>query len=59
VFSEALDSTLATKADIVRLESRMDGIGKDAQAMEMRLTIKMGAFLAIAVGVILAAMRLP
>ncbi len=58
-FAEALDSSLATRADIARLESRMDGMGKDMQAMEMRLTIKLGAFLAIAVGIILTALRLP
>lgn len=58
-FSEALDSTLATKADIARLESRMDGIGKDMLALEYRLTIKLGAFLALAVGVIIAVLRVP
>lgn len=51
-FAEALDTALATKADIARLESRIE-------TMELRLTIKLGAFLAIAVGVLIAVMRLP
>ncbi len=43
---------VATKRDI-------DDLRKDIHATEQRLTIKMGAFLMIAVGIILAAMRLP
>ncbi|MBA3034684.1 MAG: DUF1640 domain-containing protein [Gammaproteobacteria bacterium] len=43
---------LATKGDIVRLESRLD-------TLEMRLTIKLGAFIAVAVGILIAVMRLP
>ena len=57
--AEALDSTLATKADFVRLENRIDGMGKDIQSMELRLIIKLGAFFMVAVGILLAVMRLP
>ena len=57
--SEALDTTLATKADIVRLENRIDGMGKDMQSMELRLVIKLGAFFIVAVGILIAFMRLP
>jgi len=67
---EALDSGLVTrgdlserkaelKADIVRLENRVDGMSKDMQEMELRLTIKLGAFLSVAVGIIIAFMRMP
>jgi hypothetical protein len=38
------------KADIARLESKIE-------AMELRLTIKLGAFLAIFTGVIIAALH--
>lgn len=57
--AEALDSTLATKADIVRLENRIDGMGKDMQSMELRLVVKLGAFFVVAVGILVAFMRLP
>jgi len=55
--AEALDTTVATKADIVRLENRMDSMTKDMQAMELRLTIKLGAFLAVFAGIIIAALK--
>jgi len=31
----------------------------DMQAMELRLVIKLGAFIAVAVGILIAVMRLP
>ena len=52
ILSEALDTSLATKADIARLESRID-------TMELRLTVKLGAFIAAAVGVLIAVLRMP
>lgn len=62
IFSEALDTTLATKADIARLDNKIDNkfesLTKDIQAMELRLTIKLGAFLAVAVGVMLTVLKM-
>ncbi len=49
--SEALESTLATKSDILRLENRID-------TMELRLTIKLGTIVAIAVGAVAALIKL-
>jgi hypothetical protein len=49
--SEALDSTLATKTDIIRLENRLE-------TMELRLTIKLGAFMAVSVGLVAAIIKL-
>lgn len=43
---------VATKRDI-------DDLKKDMQAMELRLTIKLGAFTALAVGILIAVIRLP
>ena len=61
--SEALDATLATKADAVRLETRIDGLETRLQnrieTLELRLTVKLGAFIAAAAGVIIAVLRLP
>lgn len=68
--AEALDSGLVTqsdlfqakselKADIVRLKNRIDGMGKDMQSMELRLVIKLGAFFTVAVGILVAFMRMP
>ena len=50
VLSEATDNTLATKSDIYRLESSIE-------KLELRLTIKLGAFLAVFAGVIIAALK--
>lgn len=62
IFSEALDTTLATKADIARLDNKIDNkfesLTKDMQAMELRLTVKLGAFLAVAVGVMLTVLKM-
>jgi len=43
---------VATKRDI-------DDLRKDMQAMELRLTIKLGASIAVAVGILIAVLRLP
>jgi hypothetical protein len=48
--AEALDTNFATKADIVRLENSIE-------TLELRLTIKLGAFLAVAVGILIAVLR--
>ncbi len=58
VLAEALDTTLATKADVVRLEKRMDSFESKLEAMEQRLTIKLGAFLVIAVGFMLTVLKM-
>ena len=50
VLSKVTDNTLATKSDIDRLESNME-------KMELRLTIKPGAFLAVFAGIIIAALK--
>jgi predicted nucleic acid-binding Zn-ribbon protein len=50
VLAEATDTALATKTDISRLETKIE-------TMELRLTIKLGAFLAMAVGVIITALK--
>ncbi len=61
-FSEALDSSVVTKADlfatkselkadIVRLENRIE-------AMELRLTVKLGTFIAVAVASTAALVKL-
>lgn len=44
-FAEALDTSLAMKADIASLESGLDSMRKDMQSMELRLTVKLGAFM--------------
>lgn len=56
--AEALDSVLASKADIIKIERRIDGVEAKLDAMELRLTIKLGTFLALAVGLIAALIKL-
>ncbi|CAK0769942.1 hypothetical protein CCP3SC15_4040001 [Gammaproteobacteria bacterium] len=68
VLVESLDTTIATKADvrelkselkadITRLENRIDLMHKDIQAMELRLTMKLGSLIAAAVGILIAVLR--
>ena len=57
-FAQALDTTLATKSDIVRLENRIESMGKDIEAMELRLTVKLGTFIAVAVASTAALVKL-
>jgi hypothetical protein len=63
VLSEALDSTLSTKTNVARLEAstreNFTATRSDMQAVEYRLTIKLGAFLSVAVGILIAVLRLP
>ncbi|EKD99105.1 MAG: hypothetical protein ACD_23C00127G0002 [uncultured bacterium] len=49
-FGEVLDSEIASKADILRVENKLE-------TMELRLTIKIGAFMTIAVGLLAAVMK--
>lgn len=58
-------SELATKADLRtevtrldnKIDSRFESLTKEMQAMELRLTIKLGTFLAVAVGVLIAVLK--
>ncbi len=43
---------VATKRDI-------DDLRKEMQAMELRLTVKLGTFIAVAVGILIAVVRMP
>lgn len=51
-------SELSTKGGIRDLHNEMELMRRDMQAMEQRLTIKLGAFMAIAVGAIAALVKL-
>ena len=53
--AEALDNTLATKTDIIRLESKMEN---SLQAMELRLTLRLGAIMATIVGIGVAILKM-
>ena len=52
---DALGS-LVTKEDLKVVEV---ALRNDMQAMELRLTIKLGAFVAVAVGILIAVLRVP
>ena len=52
-------SELSTKADVREVRSEIDLLRKDMQAMELRLAVKLGAFMAIAVGIMIAVLRVP
>ena len=71
--SEALDSSVATKADLLavkselkaditrldnKIDNRIDSLTKDMQAMELRLTVKLATFVAIAVASTAALVKL-
>ncbi len=63
-FSETLDTSVATKADVAtlradlaKLENQLLLTGSRLEAMEYRLTIKLGAFLVTAVGVLIAVLK--
>lgn len=60
---EVLDSSLPTRADIMHIEKRLETdvirIENRIETMELRLTIKMGAFMAVAVGVLTAVFKYP
>lgn len=47
------------KADVVAVRSDLEGLRKDLQALELRLTVKLGAFVVAAVGVLIAVLKLP
>ncbi len=53
--SDALDN-LVTKDD---LKTEMTALRADMQALELRLTVKLGAFIAIAAGIIITVLKVP
>ena len=57
--AESLDSAMVSKSDVLRLDNRFEVLSKELQALELRLTIKLGAFIAVAAGVLIAVLRLP
>ena len=60
--SEALDSSVATKADLLAVKSELKAdiarIENRIEAMELRLTIKLGTFVALAVASTAALVKL-
>lgn len=56
--AQALDTTLATKADVRDVKTEIELLGKDMQAMELRLTVKLGTVMAAAVGLVAAIVKL-
>ena len=60
-FAEALDTALATRADVASLRADLRAdiaqLRAESQAMELRLTVKLGAMVAIAVGAVAAMLR--
>lgn len=60
-FAEALDTNIATRAGLAEVKSELKAdvtaMRAEMQAMEMRLTIKLGAFLTVAVGVIVTLLK--
>ena len=56
--SQALSSEVATKGDIAKLENRLDRIENRLEALELRLTIKLGSFIMLATGILIAVFKL-
>lgn len=54
-FSDAIAQDLATKADLIQLEQRMNHLFIE---LEQRMTIKLGSFLVVAVGIIVTMQHL-
>ena len=50
-FAEALDSQLATKSDIQRLENKIE-------TLELRLILKMGGMMVVAIGIVATLVKL-
>ncbi|CAK0743733.1 conserved hypothetical protein [Gammaproteobacteria bacterium] len=59
--SEALDNSLATKADVREVKTEVRELKAELKAdmekMELRMTIKLGALIAAAVGILIAVLR--
>lgn len=65
VFAEALESQLATKADIQAARAEIgslridvDGLRRDIKESELRMVTKLGAMMVVAVGVVAALVKL-
>jgi hypothetical protein len=50
-------SDLATNGDVRDLRNEMELLRRDMLSMEQRLTIKLGAFITVAVGILIAVLR--
>jgi hypothetical protein len=50
-FAEALDNQLATKSDILRLENKIE-------TLELRLILKMGGMMVVAIGIVATLVKL-
>ena len=48
---------LATKGDVRDVRSEIELLRREMQAMELRLVIKLGTFFAVAVGILIAVLR--
>jgi hypothetical protein len=68
-FSNVIENGVATKsdlmavkselkADIAKLENRLDGMHSEMKSMELRLIIKLGAFMAASVATTVALVKL-
>lgn len=59
--AQAMDNSVATKADVLAVKNDLDALRTQVdsrfEALEMRLTIKLGAFLAVAVGVLVTLLK--
>jgi len=53
-----MDGTLASKADIREVRSELELMRAEMRSIELRLTIKLGAFMAASVGTTVALVKL-
>jgi len=60
-FAQALDTSVATRADLASVKSELKAdiasVRADLHELELRLTIKLGAFIAAAVGILISVLR--
>ena len=61
LFSGAFNDNVATKADVERVEQRIEfevrSLRSDMQAMEQRITLKLGGLMLAGLGLLFAALR--
>jgi hypothetical protein len=55
VFNDVVEDRLATKRDLKELE---DSLRRDLRELELRLTLKLGALIALAVGIVTTLLKL-